>query len=409
MSGLAFLSMSLIAEGFIVLIVAGLLTVMNRSLGYDYQKYWALSWFAFAAYLALTGITLFAHATPLDLKAWQLPVSAITQWFGYLKIYFLLVGTLVMCGKADPRLNVHGICLLVIAIWALTLVSILQEPNLRAERYFVRVGLRSFIVGFASVYCSYLIYTHVTDKTGAKVFAICLAMHGLLQQILFIQSINYLLYDIPLSNWISGFTLIDVPLQTFLAFSLVAWAIENEHEKVSETETKLKTMALHNALTGLPNRLWLEKYFSERIPQMINQDERAAFVFIDLDGFKSVNDSFGHRVGDLLLQEVSSRLAMAALEKDMICRFGGDEFVWVLPDSKNHLSVMERVEQFRRSIETIDSIENHPISISCSMGLSWYPQNGTDLETLTRHSDQALYEAKRQGKNRIVHCATDFE
>lgn len=404
MSGLMFLALSMIAEGFVVLVIAGLLTILNRSFGYSYQKYWALSWYAYAIYLALTGLTLSSYARSVHLGDWQYAVSVTTQFAGYLKTYFLLIGTLILSGKATPpTFRIHIFWAIGIAITSILMVSLFDESGSRAERYFTRVSLPHCIYGIVSIYCAYFIYRRINNITGAKLFALCLTAHGLVQQVLFLQGLNYLIFENRPPNFNTLYAFTDILVLICLTFSLVAWSVANEKEKVSRTEEKLKSMALHDGLTGLANRLWLETLFPDQFACMTRQYKGIAFVFIDLDKFKAVNDSFGHHRGDLMLKAASDALKEFASDEDVICRFGGDEFIWVIPYSTKKASALRRVEQFRQSVEKIRLDENNQeISISCSIGIARYPQDGKEISELIQLSDQALYRAKREGKNRMA-------
>lgn len=385
-----FIALSTTVEAFTVLIVAGLLLVMNRNLGYDYQKYWALSWFAYAVYLTLVSVTLYSQFGLFDLNMWKFSISMLIQLFGYLKIYFLLLGTLVMCGKMTPDALFHALSISLIVLISILVCSLHSGPDMWAARYFTRISARMLILGAVSFYCAYLIYKYVEGQSWAKLFAICLVIHACAKQVYVVQGVYFLLGEQP-DSWTRFFALVDIPLQAFLAFGLVGWAIQNEHK-----------IAMHDSLTGLPNRLWLEKHFDKHMSKLSKDHKRAAFIFIDIDGFKAVNDSFGHDTGDALLKEISKCLKITVRQTDMICRLGGDEFVWVLPTSEDGPVILDRAEQFRKIIESIGSINNHKISISCSMGISWYSEQQPELKTLIRQSDRALYTAKKQGKNRVV-------
>lgn len=317
-------------------------------------------------------------------------VAVLIQLFGYLKIFFLFIGTMIMCKKMRPNLYFDLRFILLITLLSVAIASMFSNPGLIAEHYFVSVSIRILIMGVVFLYCAYLISNQVQGKNWARIFAICLAAHAIIKQGALLQGIYFLIGE-PLSISIGLIALADIPLQVFLALALVGWVTQSEHET-----------ARRDSLTGLPNRLWLEENFNKCMSELSKTHKRAAFIFIDIDNFKAVNDSFGHETGDILLKEVGKRLRAITRQNDMVCRLGGDEFVWVLPISEESSIVLERAEQFRNSIKTIDSINGHKISISCSMGIAWYSEQQQDLGALTRQSDRALYTAKEQGKNQVV-------
>lgn len=163
---------------------------------------------------------------------------------------------------------------------------------------------------------------------------------------------------------------------------------------VTKQADQLEHHALHDDLTGLDNRL----LFEERLKNSIMRGQRQAMSFstilIDLDRFKVVNDSLGHNVGDLLLQEVARRLKYNARKMDTVARLGGDEFVIILEDL-NHDEVIQFAEKLVSAFSEPFLLAGHDINVGISMGISSYPAHGHDCVTLINRADIAMYEAKR--------------
>lgn len=167
-----------------------------------------------------------------------------------------------------------------------------------------------------------------------------------------------------------------------------------------EQEEKIRHLAHHDALTGLPNRLLFDERLKLSLEQANRHHERVALLFIDLDRFKNINDSLGHHVGDALLQSVSQRLSEVVRAGDTVCRQGGDEFVVILNSIENAQEVAQIVE--RRLIPLI--LQTHQVCdvslhISCSVGIAIYPEDAGNAEDLMRNADAAMYVAKAQGRN----------
>jgi len=168
---------------------------------------------------------------------------------------------------------------------------------------------------------------------------------------------------------------------------------------LQEANEQLRNLALYDNLTGLANRMLLE----DRMGQAASRAERGgtsfALMFIDLDQFKPVNDSFGHGVGDGLLKAVAQRLSGCVRKADTVARTGGDEFVVVLGEiaaPKNAAMVGGKMlDELSRPF----FIDRHELNISCSIGISVYPQDGRDMITLKANADMAMYHAKRNGRN----------
>jgi len=164
-------------------------------------------------------------------------------------------------------------------------------------------------------------------------------------------------------------------------------------------EELLRRQAQHDPLTDLPNRI----LFNERLKQAISRANRTkgqlAVLFIDLDGFKQVNDALGHEVGDHVLQDVARNLLQNLRHNDTLARIGGDEFVLLIEDLNN---LEQATNLAYKVIETISSLHTpalHDVRIGASIGIALYPDHGNDTRTLLVRADEAMYEAKRQGKS----------
>ena len=171
---------------------------------------------------------------------------------------------------------------------------------------------------------------------------------------------------------------------------------------LKETERKAQYLALHDVLTGLPNRTYLQNELADLLEKATARGQKRGLVFIDLDNFKTINDSLGHAVGDKLLIEVAARLRSHSCNEDLMTRLGGDEFVVFLHDVKCRESVQALVERIRTLLVDPIYIGEHALQITPSMGISIYPDDGLDMDTLMKHADLAMYQAKDQGRNR--HC-----
>src|SRR3954451_24353047 len=163
-------------------------------------------------------------------------------------------------------------------------------------------------------------------------------------------------------------------------------------------QVQLEHQANYDALTGLPNRNLLH----DRLKQAVYAQRHArnvAVVFIDLDHFKFVNDSLGHSTGDKLLKGMADRLRLVLREGDTVARLGGDEFVLILNDQSNEEVIFRAMQRITaRVCEPID-IEGKELYVTCSAGISLYPQDGPDVDTLLKNADAAMYRAKEHGRN----------
>lgn len=176
--------------------------------------------------------------------------------------------------------------------------------------------------------------------------------------------------------------------------------ITSLYVRLVQQEKSLKYQALHDSLTSLPNRAHFAEVLEERLLEVKVQGGQGAILFIDLDGFKQVNDSKGHDCGDLLLIEVAKRLLTCVRANDLVARMGGDEFTVILRE----LSDVGQIEQVAKRIVGRMSepfcIRDQELTISASVGGATFPADGQDSVTLMKRADTAMYRAKEQGKNR---------
>lgn len=165
-------------------------------------------------------------------------------------------------------------------------------------------------------------------------------------------------------------------------------------------EDTINFQAYHDLLTKLPNRALLRDRLTLAINQAKREDEKIAVMFLDLDRFKNINDSLGHMIGDELLQQVSTRLKECIRAADTLARFGGDEFTLMLPKLHDgHEDARMLAEKITDTLKRPFNVDGHELYVSASIGIALYPQDGTDIDSLIKHADVAMYHVKGQGKN----------
>jgi diguanylate cyclase (GGDEF)-like protein/PAS domain S-box-containing protein len=164
-------------------------------------------------------------------------------------------------------------------------------------------------------------------------------------------------------------------------------------------EERIQLLAYYDALTGLPNRTLLQDRLGQALASAQRRDEKVALLFLDLDRFKIINDSLGHSFGDLLLQETAERLKKWQRAQDTVARIGGDEFIIALTGIKEIPDVAVVTERIMDLITADYVIQSRRFNLSCSIGISIYPDHGVDNETLIKNADAAMYCAKESGRN----------
>ncbi|MES2624801.1 MAG: EAL domain-containing protein [Pseudomonadota bacterium] len=174
-------------------------------------------------------------------------------------------------------------------------------------------------------------------------------------------------------------------------------------------EQRIAHQATHDVLTGLPNRALLSERIETAILNAGKTGSSFAVVFIDLDHFKAVNDTMGHAAGDILIRKVAGRLQSCLRDSDTVARIGGDEFVLLLPDIRHEYDfVAHIIERILAEVRKPCSLGDREFIVSCSVGISLHPADGMDTDTLLKHADIAMYQAKDTGRNNYQFFTEEF-
>ena len=176
-------------------------------------------------------------------------------------------------------------------------------------------------------------------------------------------------------------------------------SIQHDITRRKEMEHELNQLAYYDELTGLPNRSLLQDRFAQTVAYAQRHQRRCALLFLDLDRFKLINDSLGHSTGDGVLKIVGSRLAQCAREADTVCRYGGDEFIILLSELESPNEAGLTAERILTAVAGPIVAGENEFRLTASIGISVYPDDGTDLEILLRNGDAAMYRIKEQGRN----------
>jgi len=183
----------------------------------------------------------------------------------------------------------------------------------------------------------------------------------------------------------------------------LSWQLARIRSRESEVKVaharQVEYLAYHDGLTGLPNRSLFTKLLNQSISEAHRYGRRAAVAFLDLDRFKRINDSLGHEAGDQLLREVAQRLRACVRESDTVARLGGDEFVVLLPELADEQHAAVVAQKILAAIARPFTLLGEEFRVTASIGISTYPQDGLDEQTLKRNADIAMYHAKAEGKN----------
>ena len=197
------------------------------------------------------------------------------------------------------------------------------------------------------------------------------------------------------------------PLTAEFLILVTEYDVTQLHEALdiaNQAQIELRKMAHFDAVTGLQSLHFLQQHAGNYLARSKRMQQHIAVMFLDLDGFKSVNDTWGHDAGDQVLQEVANRLTRILREADQLARIGGDEFVIMVDNIEEHHSVevvaQKMIDEIKKPMELICSeTEQHFAEIGVSIGIAFYPEHGEDIESLIKAADKAMYHVKKHGKN----------
>ncbi len=187
--------------------------------------------------------------------------------------------------------------------------------------------------------------------------------------------------------------------------------VKERTDRLVETINQMEYLAYHDVVTGLPNRRFIEKRLSRAISNHnVRSKKKIAFLLLDLDRFKHINDSLGHSYGDLLLKEVGDRLTSSLKPNELVCRIGGDEY-GILLENKNELQIENIAENILTVLRKTYDIRGEELYVTPSIGVSIFPEHGNSFESLLMKADTAMYKVKEAGKNhyKIYHAEMDIE
>ncbi len=208
----------------------------------------------------------------------------------------------------------------------------------------------------------------------------------------------------------SGLTAMVIILVILLVSSYIAWVISRdlrhifaslqaENQRVIESQARIERLVFHDALTGLPNRSLAREFFNHAQALARRQNKMVATLFVDLDHFKSVNDSYGHQAGDDMLVKVAVRLESALRDSDQVCRQGGDEFLVILEDIQSQEQAANIALKLLDAIRQPTALGDANVVLTASIGIAMSPADGEEFDVVSKLADIAMYDVKEKGRN----------
>ncbi|HEY6844353.1 MAG TPA: EAL domain-containing protein [Thermoanaerobaculia bacterium] len=390
------------AETVAAIVMAVLLLGFLRQYKKSYLRHWTLSWTALAAYdvASSTGIALGVGYNMPSSHPLRVLTAILSGVFGYTSIVFLLFGIFELLKRRPVRIRVYwrtlGAAASVGAVLALLFIG---HDAVSSTRYFIRFGIRSLVACLAYLSAS-IAFWRVRKRrrgVGFSMFSAALFLVALQQAYQVGASIGWRFFAQSVGNVYVAY--VGFLLQAITGMSMIACLLEDEREASELATIEMEHLAYHDALTGLPNRPLFMDRLIVALAQAARANQKLAVFFLDLDRFKDINDSLGHSVGDGLLKAVAERVRRCVREGDTVARFGGDEFTLLIPRIEQIEDAAKIAQKILETLKIPFSISDHELFVTTSIGISIYPGDGSDPETLVRNADTAMYRAKDQGRD----------
>jgi len=338
-------------------------------IGYD-------AWITFLSWCAPVLFSAFALAFvhKPTIKSWELGLSSLLMGFAIAGMHYLGMYAMRMSPPIQWNLLLVSISVVMavslsgVAIWVLRHLLMEKQANSNQLKIFIAVLLGTGIWTM-----------HYTGMwaAGFPANSICLSA----------DQLN--------SKFLPTF----VTLPTLILLGISIGFSYYERKSSTSHAAEVEHLAYHDTLTGLPNRAMFSKLMQYELMQAHRPSGPLSLLFLDLDHFKYINDTMGHDVGDQLLIQVAQRLSTCLRRKDVVARMGGDEFVVLLSDQETNEYAGTVAKKILHVIAQPFQIQEHEFWVTVSIGISIYPQDGKDEQTLMKNADAAMYQAKSQGKN----------
>jgi diguanylate cyclase (GGDEF)-like protein len=397
---------ALVAQAVAALLLGGLLLAFHRHYRKGYLLHWAWSWLCFFVHAAGAAVALFLTARLPPAHPAALLAAAVSGIAGYLQLGFVVFGAYELEAGRPPRRLPRRLIPVLALMGLATSLLFVTDPDAGAWRYLSRVGLRAltafavFLVAGLRVWESRLDADELgVPRLGPKLVGVGFFAYGLAQLPYLVLALASL--QARTETHVAHLGLLDFILQWAMGLGMVVCLLEEERRSAVRASVQIEHLAYYDGLTALPNRELFIDRLSLALVQAHRDGKKLAVLFLDLDRFKQINDSLGHSVGDELLRAMGKRVHEAVREGDTLARLGGDEFTLLLPGIHNASEAARIAQKLLEAVRRPFDLQGRELFVTTSIGISTYPEDGVDAESLIRSADVAMYRAKEQGRDRF--------
>jgi diguanylate cyclase (GGDEF)-like protein len=371
----------------------------------SYLFHWTLGWAALTIYHFVDTVWQFASLSPsfTPTNPLRVAITILAGVSGWLNLGFVLFGVFEIVRRRPVRMqHARRIAIGLVLIGIVSALFFLNADTAPLVRYIVRVGIRSTLTVLLFVIAAVALWRTRDRREGIGFTLLSAAfIVTAIEQVHFIAVATWwVINNTPYPNQYELYLgLINLLATSLMGIGMVATLLEDEREAAELAALEIEHLAYHDALTGLPNRPLFVDRLIVALAQAHRSGARLAVLFLDLDRFKDINDSLGHTLGDSLLKAVAERIRRCVREGDTIARFGGDEFTLLIPRIDKVEDAAKIAQKIIETLKIPFLIHEHELFVTTSIGVSIYPSDGSDPETLVRNADTAMYRAKEQGRD----------
>jgi len=392
---------SYLAQAAEAVVITILLLSFFRHYGKRYLYHWTLSWWCLSLFYVCGALSLYFSVVERASVGVRFVLSSAGSIAGYLQLGWLLYGCYELATRRPVKLKQIRWQLPALAVFGLAVTFLFaQTIDSIVDRFFIRAGVRSFFAGVAFLVAAVIVWRMrgPSKSLGFLLVSVSFGLYSMEQFHYFglalLQFNRGTIYPYP-----SYLGFLDFVLQGLMGLGMIASLLEDEREAAVLAAGEIEHLAYHDSLTGLPNRpLFLDRMIVA-LAHAHRYKHGVAVYFLDLDRFKDINDSLGHSIGDELLRAVGERVRKCVREGDTVARFGGDEFT-VLAEQIDRVEDAAKIAQkIQEAVKLPFVFGEHELFVTFSIGISLYPADGTDPESLVKNADTAMYRAKEQGRD----------